>query len=244
MAVIARDADAFGTALRDHHEGRSVQALMLESDDGSLRVADLQAQDFFAPPDAWPPWERQAVTAAQGSVLDLGAGAGRHSLHLQDIGHAVTAVDASPGAVAVCSAQGIRDARLADLKELRTDERWDTIVLMGGNLGIGGDWEPSRHLLRRLAAVTTTGGCLIGDSVDPTSDDPDDLAYEARNRAAGLHRGHVRLRLRYGDLVTPWWNQLNVVPEEVERLVDGTGWTLAARSGDDEGFAVVLRRDP
>ena len=54
--------------------------------------------------------------------------------------------------------------------------------------------------------MTPVGGLLIGDSVDPTSDDPDDLAYESRNEEAGFQRGHVRLRLHYGDLVTPWWD--------------------------------------
>ncbi len=80
--------------------------------------------------------------SAVGAVLDLGAGAGRHSVHLQDWGHEVTAVDASPGAVAVCRARGIRDVRLADLRSLEADRRWDTVLLMCGNLGLAGDWTP------------------------------------------------------------------------------------------------------
>jgi hypothetical protein len=41
-------------------------------------------------------------------------------------------------------------------------------------------WEPTRALLRRLAQRTSTGGVLIGDSIDPASDDPVDLGYEER----------------------------------------------------------------
>jgi hypothetical protein len=154
----------------------------------------------------------------------------------------VTAVDASPGAVAVCRARGIRDVRLADLRSLEADRRWDTVLLMCGNLGLAGDWDPTRTLLTRLAACTTQGGLLIGDSVDPTSDDPLDLEYEERNRREGFHVGHVRLRLRYRDLMTPWWEQINIPPTELETLVDGTGWSLEERLLDDEGYAVVLRR--
>jgi hypothetical protein len=44
-------------------------------------------------------------------------------------------------------------------------------------------------------------------------------------------------------LITPWWDLLNLPPAEIEPLVDGTGWTLEDRSGDDEGYAVVLRND-
>ena len=113
---------------------------------------------------------------------------------------------------------------------------------MCGNLGLAGDWDPTRRLLTRLANMTVSGGLLIGDSVDPTSDDPLDLEYEERNRRAGFHVGHVRLRLRYRDLMTPWWEQINIPPAEVETLVDGTGWKLEERLSEDEGYAVVLRR--
>ena len=215
---------------------------MLEADDGSIRTADLQPEDFFLEHDAWPEWERAAIARATGAVLDLGAGAGRHAVHLQRVGHAVTAVDVAPGAAAVCRARGIADVRLADLKDPGLEGRWDTILLMCGNLGLGGDWEPSRDLLRRLASMTPPGGLLIGDTVDPASDDPDDLAYEERNRSRGFHRGHVMLRLHYGTAVTPWWHQLNIPPHDFESLVSGTGWTIDSRMGDADGYAVVLRR--
>lgn len=242
MAVIDEASDAFGQALLDHHEGHHGPALLLESDDGSVRTADLQPEDFFLPHGAWLWWERDAIANATGAVLDLGAGAGRHSLYLQGLGHRVTAVDASLGCVSVCRAQGVADVRLADINEMRPDGRWDTVLLMCGNLGLGGDWDPTRRLLRVLVGMTRPGGCLIGDSVDPTSEDPDDIAYEERNRRSGYHRGHVKLRLHYGDLVTPWWHQLNLPPTAIEELVEGTGWTLEEMMGDEEGYAVVLRR--
>lgn len=63
------------------------------------------------------------------------------------------------------------------------------------------------------------GGCLIGDTVDPTSEDAADLAYEERNRRAGFHRGHVRLRLHFGTVATPWW-ELLTIPNFRRRAVD------------------------
>jgi SAM-dependent methyltransferase len=242
MGILDATRDAFGRALSDHHLGRGGLTLMLESDDGSLRPADLQPEEFFHPVGEWPSWEQHLIDMAEGTVLDLGAGAGRHSLYLQDLGHDLTAVDVSPGAAAVCRARGIRDVRLADLREFSTDRAWDTVLLMCGNLGLAGDWVPTRVLLKRLAQMTSMGGLLIGDSVDPTSDDPDDLAYEDRNEEAGFHRGHVRLRLHYDGLITPWWDQINFPPVAIEELVDGTGWSLVESVGDAEGYGVVLRR--
>ena len=157
LGEVMEEQDAFGRALLDQHEGRSSD-LLLESDDGSLGPADVQPAAFFLPRPAWPPWEQHVLSLATGAVLDLGAGAGRHSLHLQDSGHDVTAVDASPGAVAVCRARGIRDVRLADLTRLETEQRWDTVLLMCGNLGLAGDWVPTRRLLTRLGTMTVPGG--------------------------------------------------------------------------------------
>jgi SAM-dependent methyltransferase len=242
MGILDETQDAFGRALLDHQRGRNGPLLMLEGDDGSIRPADLQPEEFFLPFEEWAPWEQQLIDTAAGAVLDLGAGAGRHAIYLQNLGHDVTAVDVSPGAVQVCRARGIHDVRTADLREFSIDGRWDTVLLMCGNLGLAGDWEPTRILLKRLAGMASEQGLLIGDSVDPTSHDPDDLAYENRNQQAGFHRGHVRLRLHYGDLVTPWWDQINLPPEELEELIKGTGWSLIEILGDAEGYGVVLRR--
>lgn len=210
MGIIDVSRDALGRALLDHLAGIEGPPLLLESDDGTLREADLQPADFFSPADAWPAWERQTIAHVTGTVLDLGAGAGRHSLHLQERGHQVTAVDASPGCVEVCRSRGIRDVRSMDLRDLSADERWDTVLLMGGNLGVAGDWEPTRRLLISLATNTSPHGRLIGDTVDPRDDEPEALAYEERNLAAGFRRGHVRLRLHYRSLATPWWDLLNI----------------------------------
>jgi SAM-dependent methyltransferase len=242
MGVIPPARDAFGLALEDHLSGRPGPVLRLEADDGSSRPADLQPVDFFLPPDRWPAWERDLVARARGRVLDIGAGAGRHALHLQEAGLLVTAVDISPGAVRVCRARGVADARCCDALEHPPEGGWDTFLLMCGNLGLGGDWDTTRRFLERLANLTSVGGCLIGDTVDPTSDAPDDLAYEARNRRDGFHEGHVRLRLRYGELVTPWWDQLNIPPEELTALVGDTGWQLEDRVDADDGYGVILRR--
>ena len=61
--------------------------------------------------------------------------------------------------------------------------------MMCGYLGLAGDWEPTRVLFKRLAQMTSAGGLLIGDSVDPTSDDPDDVVYEGRERKGWVPSG-------------------------------------------------------
>jgi SAM-dependent methyltransferase len=164
-------------------------------------------------------------------VLDIGAGAGRHSLEAQRRGLEVVAIDISPGAVEACRHQGVRDARLLPLEEI--DEQlgvFDTALLMCGNLGLAGDAVATSALLRKLHDMTGSEGRIVFDTVDPhVENDEGDLAYLERNRVTGRMPGEVTIRIRYGDFSTPWFTLLCLSPAELEAVAEGTGWRLAWR---------------
>ncbi|MFL5940253.1 MAG: class I SAM-dependent methyltransferase, partial [Gaiellaceae bacterium] len=104
----------------------------------------------------WPSHHRRAIRYAKGRVLDAGAGAGRVSLHLQERGHDVVAIDNSPGAIDVCRRRGVRDARVLAFDAV--DESlgtFDTIVLFGNNFGLFGSPTKAKRLLRRLHRMTS-----------------------------------------------------------------------------------------
>jgi SAM-dependent methyltransferase len=216
--------DAFGAALLDYLEGRDVPELVLETADGGTGPA-MHPEWFFRSFDRWEWWDRELLPLVEhGPVLDLGAGAGRASLYLHERGLPVTAVDASPGAVEVCRRRGVGDVRLGDVTDPPADQPWAGVLLLCGNLGLGGSWEGNRRLLSRLAELAAPGAVLVGDSVTP--DGP----------------ARVVLRIRYRNLVTPWWPQYNIPAERMAALVDGTGWRLEMHLDDGEDHAVLLRR--
>jgi SAM-dependent methyltransferase len=222
--MIDPSEDAFGAALVDYLEGSDVPELVLETDDGEAGPA-MHPEWFFRSFDRWEWWDRKLLPLVErGPVLDLGAGAGRASLYLHERGLPVTAVDASPGAVEVCRRRGVGDVRLGDVKDPPADQRWAGVLLLCGNLGLGGSWEGNRRLLARLAELAAPGAVLVGDSVTP--DGP----------------GRVVLRIRYRNLVTPWWPQYNIPAAQIAALVDGTGWRLELHLEDGEEHAVLLRR--
>ena len=218
------EGDAWGAALVDHLRGVWVPTPQLETDAGHVGAA-MHPEWFFRRFDEWDWWERELLPlAVQGPVLDLGAGAGRASLWLQDQGIAVTAVDSSEGAARVCRERGVRDVRVGDLNAPPDDHRWRMILLLCGNLGLGGSWDGNRALLTRLAELAAPDAVLVGDSVEPNG--PPELG----------------LRIRYKRRATPWWRQRNVGVEEVAALVDGTGWSVDRHLVDRPDHAVVLRR--
>lgn len=222
--VIDPSQDAFGAALRDYLDGTEVPPLTLENSLGDTRPA-MHPKWFFREFERWDWWDRDLLAHVnRGPVLDFGAGAGRAALHLQQRGLRVTAVDASPGAVETCRRRGLTDARIGDLNDPPSDQLWTAVLLMCGNLGLGGSWEGSRRLLARLAALVGPGGVLVGDSVTPDSDP------------------EISLRIHYRDYVTPWWPQHNIPAAQMAELVAGTGWTIEEHLEDGENHAVLLRR--
>jgi SAM-dependent methyltransferase len=215
--------DAWGAALLDHLEGRALPTPVLEADDGT-RVPAMAPEWFFAPVDRWDPPERELLVGLDGPVLDLGAGAGRAALHLQEQGLEVVAVESSPGAAEVCRRRGVIDVRLGYLNDPPADRPWRTVLLLCGNLGLGGSWDGNRRLLVALAERCPPGAVLVGDSVD------------------GRPRPEIGLRIHHGGVATPWWRQRNVAADEVDALVVDTGWEVEDRRVRGGEHWVRLRR--
>jgi SAM-dependent methyltransferase len=191
--------------------------------------------------------ERAVFRFVEGRVLDVGAGAGRHSLDAQARGLEVVAIDVSPGAVEVCRRRGVRDVRLLPLAAV--DERlgrFDTVLMMCGNFGLVGTADEAAPILRRLHGITAPTGRIVLDSVYPYVDaDAAELAYEAQNRVRGLMPGQVRIRLRYGERVNPWFDLLNLSPAELGALVEASGWRVAkVVEGDLPDYYAVLEKVP
>jgi SAM-dependent methyltransferase len=238
-AVLGPREDAFGHLLTDLHAGRRVVEVV-ERDDGCIFTGDPGY--YLAPFRAWWPQERRAMRFVRGRVLDLGCGAGRVGLHLRSRGHEVVGIDVSPLAVEVARMRGLSDARPGTLDTaVQAGERFDTILLLGNNLGVLAGERQGRHLLRRLARVATDSGRILAGSYDPY-DSASELArsYHARNRARGRMGGVERLRVRYRQYATPWYDVLFASREEVSHLVKGTGWVASHFVDEGAGYVAVL----
>jgi SAM-dependent methyltransferase len=224
-------ADAFGEMLRARTD-----AEIVERDDAFIAGSKLS---YFAPVRRWGAVERRALRFVRGRVLDVGAGAGRVALELQARGREVVAIDISPGAVEVARKRGVRDVRLLALEDVdATLGRFDTVVMYGNNFGLFGSRAKARRLLRQLRPLAER---IVAGSNDPyQTEDPAHLAYQARNRDRGRMPGQLRLRVRYRDLVGPWFEYLIVSPEEMEEIVEGTGWQIRRLVQDEGSYYVAV----
>jgi SAM-dependent methyltransferase len=225
--MLSRAADAYGRLIHEHAHGTTL-AEIIERDDGWFGTS-AGAVAYFAPFAEWPAVERRALRHARGRVLDIGCGAGRVALHLQERGHAVVGIDISPLAVKTCRLRGVRDARLLNITGVdRRLGRFDTLVMFGNNFGLFGSPRRARRLLKKFAALTTPGARILAESRHPYEGaEPDHRRYQAFNRRRGRLPGQLRLRVRCGHSCTPWFDYLLVSPREMRAIVAGTGWRVA-----------------
>jgi hypothetical protein len=56
--------------------------------------------------------------------------------------------------------------------------------------------------------------------------------------------GVERLRVRYRQYATPWYDVLFASREEVAGLAQGTGWVASRFVDDGPGYVAVLERAP
>jgi SAM-dependent methyltransferase len=223
-------ADAFGMALLDWARG-GTDLEILERDDGFVDTG-AGPEVYMAPLPEWPSVERRAIRRARGRVLDVGCGAGRVALHLQDSGFDVSAIDHSPLAVKACRVRGLHRVRVMSIDDLAgAVSRFDTLVLFGNNFGMFGDPDRVRLLLTAWARDASRGTRILAESTNPYRGEPAvppvHRAYQRHNRERGRLPGQSRLRVRYRDAATPWFDWLIVSPAEMRRLLRGTGWEIS-----------------
>lgn len=241
-----KSQDAYGQQLLAQFNSKTPTAEIIERDDSYIGTGSAPGS-YFLEYDQWSPLEQQAINRARGRVLDIGCGAGRHSLYLQERGFDVTAIDNSPGAIEVCKQRGLHKAMvkpITDIDEFEANS-FDTILMLGNNFGLFGDAENAKTVLEKMSRITSLEAQIIAGTRNPyTTTDSEHLEYHEMNRQRGRMPGQIRMRIRYGKAVGMWFDYLFVSPEEMRQIVEKSEWQIKEflESGDANYFAVIGRK--
>ncbi|MFT5253615.1 MAG: SAM-dependent methyltransferase [Flavobacteriales bacterium] len=156
--------DLFGQAILDYQTNNFPEDLITEttiSEKDEMRVEYL-----FRDWSAMPLIEKKALELAKGKILDVGSGAGSHSLYLQNEKKLeVTAIDISPKAIKTCQLRGIKNTFVEDVLTLET-EKFDTILLLMNGTGIFGTLKNTPSFLQKLKSLLKPTGQILIDSSD------------------------------------------------------------------------------
>jgi SAM-dependent methyltransferase len=244
MKTLKPREDAFGQILWDLHNGIE-NCEIIERDDKYMDA--YPAKGYFSTYENWSPTEQKALTFVRGRVLDVGCGAGRHSIYLQDNGFNVLGTDVSPLALRVCKLRGLKKTKLAPIEKLNfKPNSFDTIIMMGNNFGLLANHKQAKRLLKRFSKITSKNATIIADTRDPyKTANSAHLTYHRQNRKKGRMGGQIHIRVRYKNYIGKWFDYLFVSKEEMEEILIGTGWKVKQfiDSQKEEQYAVIMMKN-
>ncbi len=154
--------DLFGEAILDFQTNNDPQALITET---TISEADeMEVAYLFRDFDQMPAIEQRALQLCKGKILDVGCGAGSHSLYLQQQNLDVTAIDISSKAIETCRLRGVKNPIVQNILEV--EGKFDTLLLLMNGTGIFGTLNQSTHFLQKLKSILNANGQILIDSSD------------------------------------------------------------------------------
>ncbi|HEX7354658.1 MAG TPA: class I SAM-dependent methyltransferase [Mycobacteriales bacterium] len=179
-----------GTVVRAEYDTGGGHPLDVQRWLGALDAADLHL-----------------LSLIDGPALDIGCGPGRIAGALAARGVDALGIDIAPGAVRIARGRGVRVVHASVFGTVPRLGQWRHVLLVDGNVGIGGDPE---RLLRRARELLAPGGSIhveVGGEADP--------------------HGPVRARLRSAaGRVGGWFRWAHVSLPGIEQLAEAAGLSL------------------
>lgn len=157
-----KHSDPMGQAIHDYHANGVAGRLRVFSP--QFEEDEIPVSTLFRPYADMPPIEQEALTMARGRILDVGAGAGCHSLALQEMGKEVKAIDLSALSVDVMRQRGVKDVAVCDFYELQGS--FDTILMLMNGSGIIGRIDNMAHFFGKARQLLAEDGVMLMDSTD------------------------------------------------------------------------------
>ncbi|MBA3900370.1 MAG: class I SAM-dependent methyltransferase [Bacteroidetes bacterium] len=224
--------DVFGQALKDYYKNKAT-ALFIETSYGEIEEMPLDV--FYRKPAEFPPIEHIALKLCKGKILDIGAGAGTHSVYLQSKNKDVTALEISSAAVEIMKNQGVENVIQADIFTY-TNSHFDTLLHLMNGIGIAGTLEGLNELLIVFKSILKPGGTVIFDSSDIS------YLYEEHPLPLNKYFGEISYRYLYKKQKGPWFKWLYIDQLKMTEIANAHGFKfeLLCEDETDQYLAKLL----
>lgn len=224
--------DIIGEALRDYYQKNSVKPLLLHNSYGTPE--EMPVEVFFREEEDLPDVELCALDICEGSVLDVGAGVGAHSLILQDRGFKVVALEISEESIEIMSKRGVKGIYKGDIFRFKK-ERFDTLLLLMNGIGIVGTLNRLEVFLEHVKDILNPDGQILLDSSDIM------YLYEDTPKPIGKYYGEISYRYEYKSRKGSWFDWLYIDPITLEEIADKAGYHCQIIfEGEEDNFLARL----
>jgi sRNA-binding regulator protein Hfq len=227
--------DVIGIALLDYSNNdytENITVISSISEDDVIPVSYL-----FRVEKELPKIESKALSLCRGTVLDVGAASGCHSIILKDKGFDVTSIDISQGAIEVMKARGL-SSECKDFYDL--NKKYDTLLFLMNGIGIAGTLDGLDNFLIKAKSLLNEGGQILLDSSDISYmfEQEDGSIWMDLNSS---YYGEVVYQMKYKDSITDKFDWLFVDFNTLmtKTLVLGFKTELVLE-GDNDDYLVKL----
>jgi len=222
--------DIFGEALQDYFEKRIQSPLILHNNYGEDE--DMPLDIFFRDPEDFPELEFIALALCDGKVLDVGAGAGSHSLYLQEKGFDVTALELSPQACNIMKNRGVKKVLNCNIFDY-TGEKYDTLLFLMNGIGLAENIEGLEKLLNQCKKIIKKGGQLIFDSSNIA------YLYEEGLSLPNHYYGEVIFQYEYKSEQGAQFGWLYIDQKTLTKIAQQDGWVVQILYEDENDQYLV-----
>ncbi len=192
---------------------------------------ELLVSYLFRKYSEMPFLEKEALRLVRGKILDVGAGSGIHSLHLQNKGFDVTSLDVSELSCDLMKEQGLKKVLCLDIWDLKP-ESYDTIIFMMNGIGLVKNLKGLEVFLEYIKTFVSASGQILLDSSD--------IKYMFHDDEGGVYidlnseyYGELEYRLSYKNLKADPFPWLFVDFERLSHYAIKSGWKVELIYEDD-----------
>jgi cyclopropane fatty-acyl-phospholipid synthase-like methyltransferase len=233
--MITNNTDPIGLAIQTYSKFKKPFDILVHADlcEDDIIPIEVLFRTFEEMPDA----EKLALSKVKGKILDVGAGAGVHSLELMDRGFSVRAIDISSGAVDFMKSQQI-DAVQSSFLTFK-EGKYDTILMLMNGIGVAGKLSNLKHTLDHARKLLNKGGAIYCDSSDIK------YLYEEEDGSYWLdlvteYYGNFRFQMSYKQAKSEWFDWLYVDYDSLHKIATEVGFTCRKIHDDENHFLAEL----
>lgn len=232
-----KEKDPMGMAIADYHNTGKAGKLKVLSPD--FEDDEIPVETLFRSFDEMPSIEQEALKLSCGKILDIGAGAGCHSIALQNMGKEVTAIDISPLSVITMKARGVVNAFEQDM--WLTTEKYDTLLMLMNGIGIVGKIDNLPQFFSLVDSILNENGQLLLDSSD--------LCYLYEEDGIimlpddGKYYGELRYQMRYKGKNGEPFDWLYIDFDTLHRIAEKCGFEATiVKQGEHYDYLAKITR--
>ena len=223
MPILKKHQDPIGKAVHDYFHGITGDTILVRTDIAEDET--LSPGYFFRTYEQMPFQEQEALKRCKGKILDIGAGAGAHSIWLKERGLDVTSIDISPLSCETMRARGLNNVVCCDIYTL-SNQKYDTILLLMNGAGVAQTLPGLLVLLNHLKNLLNFGGRILADSSDLLYLFTDENGESWVDIASDTYYGEMEYQLIYKDVKGKKFPWLFVDPDTLSDYAEKAGFKV------------------